>query len=190
MLHPLSNFLEINYHSIYATHKQIIPTRAPASPAPGVIPDYTSWGGASLPGSDFLDDIVGAQEPFYLDTTSFDSAVFWATLPGDERPTAIAAKTIGSPGDSEYTGWDKAVQRTWSFKTTDFNFLKIVQLDTPTSNNFGRYTGSLDTAGNAFVAYMLGDTHAIAGRDLSRPAAFWSLTLTLNEKLRREYHLT
>ena len=190
MLHLLLNFIEVNYRSVYATHKQLIPTRAPASPSPGVVPDYTSWGGASLPGIDFLDDIVGAQQAFFLDTTVFESAIFWATLPGDTKPSAISAHTLGAAGDSTYTGWAEAVQRTWSFKTSGFNIFKIVQLDTPTSNNFGRYTGSLDTPGDAFVDYLLGDTTAVAGRDTLRPVAFWSLTLTLNEKLRRQYHLT
>ena len=190
MAHPLKHFIELSYKTNFTTHKAMLPTLSPATPVPGAVPAYTTWGGDPINGDVMLTDYTALAKRFMQNDSEFLNAVFWATLDGDTKPTALAAAPINVPGDAGYTGWYEAVQRTWSFKTSGFNFLKNVMLDSPTGNAFGRYSGTLDTDGDNFVAYILGDTHAFSGRDLLRPAAFWSLTITLNEKLRREYHLT
>jgi len=181
-------FVQIQYHSAYAPHVMTLPTTQ-------WTPDldygtFACWDGSDKAADDMVEELVLLMVPFFKSTVQFD---YWTVYTmADPTAPAIPRKgaAIGEPGTSAGTGWDKATQATWSFKTEDGGLSKVVMLDLETGGAFGKITpAGLTGDAAAFVAKWTADTEGWSGRDNSKPDFFLQISYTLNEKLRREYHL-
>lgn len=133
-------------------------------------------------------DVLKAQ---HKSTTVFDLATVYtqANPTGQAIPRASAALT--QVGTNVAAGPDKATQMTLNGRTTNFNPFKLVLLDVPMgTSNFNKITpGSFTTPiANIFLEYAL-TANAWCGRDDGQPSFPISATLTLNERLRKEYRM-
>jgi hypothetical protein len=186
-LHP--GYIQIDYHSAFGVHKAILPTRAPTFSVIGDEPEYESWDSGTILASDMVEALVDLFAAF------FDNTIIWDTFTVYNVPSVGAAAqpiftaALAKTGAGTQTGTSKATQRTYSMRTTGFGLAKLVFLDTKTANSFEKSL-VVSSGENAFLAAYMNPIYAWSGRDGNRPAVFKSLTITLNEKLRREYKMT
>lgn len=138
-----------------------------------------------------VENFIDIIAPFYPASYTFDGYTIYTmdtpTSPAIPRvQTALAVVgTNGTPGNT------KAVQATWTWKTTLGGIFKVVNLDMGNNNSFERVTLSgLGAAGLALVAEVQSDGNGWAGRDGGQPTFFLQVSYTMNEKLRRAYRMT
>lgn len=177
--------------SQYAAHTQTIPTRLPSFTAFGIDNiSYPSWAGGSVSASDMLTDYLAKLADCHPDTTTFDLLEIFSQPTPDDFPQLIAVEAIGSVGADETTGWDEATQVTLTGKDTNGSDARLILLDVHTNNNFGRFSlASITTAYKDLWAVIADEDNAFSSRKGFRPDALIQQSITLNEKLRREYHL-
>lgn len=181
-------FVQIQYHSAYAPHVMTLPTTAWTPDANYGL--FETWGGGTKAADDMIEELILLMCPFFPSTVEFD---YW-TIYTMASPTSPAIPRVGAasgePGTAVAPGSTKATQATWSFKTEGGNLSKVVMLDLNTNNSFEKVTpGELAGASAAFVAKWTADTEGWSGRDNTQPSFFLQIAYTINEKLRREYHM-
>lgn len=179
-------YVEINYQSAFGVHQMRLPTRA-FNVANN---EFSTWSGGVIDATVMIAELVDDMAEFFAPTTEFTDYIIYtlATPTSDAEP--VASAPLATPGVSVGTGWSKAIQQTFTFRTTEFGISKLVFLDPVTSNNFDRVTdGSTPAALAALIADWTKETAAWSGRDNARPATFVQIAYTLNEKLRREYRM-
>lgn len=183
------SFVRIRYTSVYGPHTQTIPTRQWTGDAgsPGT---YLAWDGATVVNADeMVEALITAMLPNVLPSTSYNSYEIFDVPVIDEPPVWKFAKYVsGQVGTLVNTGTDRAVQYTMTFKCTDGNLLKHVTLDTPVGNTFGNVIG-LSARDADIAAELTNTTNAWQGRQGGQPIAFSNITISLNKRLRREYHM-
>lgn len=181
-------FVEISYHSAYAPHVMTIPT-LDWTPG-GTYGDFATWSSSSIAADAMIEALVDKLQPFFQATVIFDSFTVFtmedATAPAIPR----ASKVLALNGTNIGVGEMKATQGTWSAKTEAGNVAKIVMLDYYHGGDFDRVDFSnVGVDGTAFLDEWFALTNGWSGRDNSRPYFFQQLSITLNEKLRRQYHM-
>jgi hypothetical protein len=184
-------FVKIDYHSVWGVHSMVIPTREWSPGAPeddnGV---FTDWLDASRSAVDMITDLVTAFAPFFLATTSFDIFTIYTLASAGAKPLPVSTGELGIDGTSVSTSWDKAVQKTLSFRSEDFGILKLVFLDCPSGNNFDRVNSfDADAASLAILDLLKDNDNGWSARDNSRPNAIIQQATTLNEALRKTYRM-
>lgn len=181
-------FIRVYYHSQFAPHVQTIPTRQPAFATIGDVPTYTAWDASSVSATVMMTAYLDALKALVVPDISIDSwTAFNVTAPGAE-PQPVFAETYGHVGTATLTGWAAAVQRTYIWRTTAFGFFKLVVLDNPTDNSFNART-PFTSEEVAVETALINSAHAFSGRDGFQPLIRLGVTVTLNEKLRANYHL-
>lgn len=184
------SFVKIDYHTKYAPHVQIIPTRqiqGIGGPVGSLF--FETWGGGSVPATDMINDFVDLLAPFQDADCDWDLMTFFnvPTVDGPSQPVGIAA--IVASGTNVGTGVP-AAQSNFTFRTDAFGLLKIVLLDTiPTVGFLPVNPVGAGTPIINLQDFMASDDTAFQGRDGGRPTVFSRATYTLNEKLRKEYNL-
>jgi len=185
-------FVLINYHSEFAPHKQIIPTLnwfdETSSGGSGT---FDSWTAGHIDADDMIKDLVNAMKGAMPDTVTFDNYVIFTQASETANPVPVAAGTLAIDGTLSTPGWYKAVQGTFSWRTTAFGLFKLVLLDFASGNTFDK-ANSVPGSGALFDmnAEVVSDMKGWSGRDNGQPHGFISATETLNEKLRRAYRMT
>jgi hypothetical protein len=184
-------FVKINYNSAFGAHVMTVP----AVPVESGVFAPTGWGftlrGAALPVpvDDAVTDFVNAIKTLFpSDVTFVDATVYQQPTPSD-IPTPVASFALGISGDSGDVGWSKAVQRTITFRADDFTLFKLVALDSDSANVFDKISVVPGGAYGTMVDYITADETWIASRGGGRPNVFLQEASTLNEKLRRSYHM-
>lgn len=191
--HSLSPaFVRLDYHSAYAPHVCILPTLEwfPTS-ITGTMGSYAGHNSTPIDAEDMINALVDALAAQHKSTTIFDLATVYtqANPTGQAIPRASAALT--QVGSNAAAGPDKATQMTLNGRTTNFNPFKLVLLDVPMgTSNFNKITPGNFTAAisGIFTEYAL-SSNAWCGRDDGQPSFPISATLTLNERLRKEYRM-
>lgn len=187
-------YVQIDYHTVYAPHKAIIPTRAwfPTS-ITGSLGSYEGWNSTPVDAEDMVNALVDALKPYYLGTTVFDLVTVF-TIANELAPIAIprASVALTQVGTSTATVPSKAVQNVFTFRTEEAHILKLYLLDAPViGGNFDRSARGTWTANEiAIESELKADGNAWAGRDGAQVSSGIAITKTLNEKLRREYRMT
>lgn len=186
-------FIRLDYHSAYAPHVMILPTKEwlPTSIG-GTLGSYEGWSGIPVDAEDMVNDLVTAMKPFFLASTTFDLATVY-TMAAAVAP-AIPQATVGlavAGTNVDVVSQAKAVQQTLSMRTTGGGHMKMVFLDAPAGSGFDKaFPAGFSAAELALVAQLRNDLNAWSGRDNSQPGPAISVTYTLNEKLRKEYRMT
>lgn len=181
-------FVQIAYHSAYAPHVMTIPTKAWTPDADYGL--FETWAGGTIAADDMVENLILVMKPFFPATVIFDSFTIFTM----DTPTSPAVprefKTNNEPGTNATPGNSKAVQATWSFKTEENGIAKVVMLDMGNNNSFERVTqANVGASGLAFIAELTADTNGWSGRDNAQPTFFLQVSYTINEKLRRQYHM-
>lgn len=185
-LHP--GFIIIEYHSPYAPHKAILPTRAPVYTSIGDDPEYQAWDATTITGSTMVHELVDKMALFFDNTITWDSYSIWKVASVGANPDFVSAGSLNTTGTGTQTGTQKATQRTYTIRTSLNGIAKLVVLDSKTANSFEKSV-TVSTLESDFLAEFMGTDRAWSGRDGGQPLVFKNLTITLNEKLRKAYHM-
>ena len=184
------SYQEWRYHSAFGAHKMILPTRE-WSPVGGIsgFGSYTSWDTNLRDAGDMIDDFVDLLLPKFPSTVVFDSwqiwnfdedADFFIPVAGD----AFTSK-VGTDGTAAYS---QAVQSVMTMFDTAFNTCKIVLLDMNSRNNFNRRTAAtVDADEQAYFDAFSDVGNAWASRAGFRPASIRSVSLGINDELKKQY---
>lgn len=182
------SFVRIHWTSAYAPHVLTMPTRQWTGVA-GTPGQYEAWDASTIAADVMIEALVTAMLPNNLATTTFVSYEIFDVPVIDEPPVwKYAAFLTAQVGTLVNTGWAKAVQYTMSFKCSDGNLLRVVNLDTPVSNVWGNVVG-LSARDTDIATEILAPTNAWQGRQGAQPIAFSNITISLNKRLRRKYDM-
>lgn len=188
---PNPNFVRIFYHSPFAPHVMEVPTRQYNAPTGGEPSGtFDCWDLSTISADTMITALVNAVKPFYNENVVFDNYIIYSTNNDAGVLAPMFGDTLAIVGTNPSTSWYKAVQITWSFRTTLFNQSKLVMLDAVSNNDYNRITSlGTGTVQEALANEFTAATNAWAGRDDARPSTFAQYALTLNEKLRRSYRM-
>lgn len=182
-------FVVMDYASGVAPHKMIVPTRA-YNPdlGTGGHGGYVNWSSAEVDSEDMINALCAVLGPLYPSSVDFTLATIYTM----DSPTAEPHPRYSFPptftGTSADTGWEKAAQLCFTFRTSLFGQLHINLLDAPTGNVWGKIT-VLTTAMTNLSALIINPAWAWAGRDGGQPIARISISAHLNKRLRRAYRM-
>jgi len=191
--HDLSPaFVVINYHSPYGVHKQTLPTlewqSGGGSHAQG---GYNSWSGAGVDADDMIQALAVAESENMPNTVTFDNYIIYTKADAASPALPVRTNHIGINGASLLTGWYAAVQFSFNFFDNVFLPFRVVLLDCQSGGDFGKVLpGAFTIEQNAVITQITSDTNAWSSRAGNRPNICNNVTKTLNEKLRKEYHIT
>jgi hypothetical protein len=130
-------------------------------------------------------------QPFLPPTSTFDNYLIFNAASEASPLLPVKGDSISLPGTSSVPGWTKAVQAQLNMRSASFNVTKLVFLDAASGNTFDPVT---DLTTNADLQALYTEFTKVingwAARDNAQPSTFSSFDRTLNEKLRRRYHMT
>lgn len=184
-------FVKIESQSFYAPHTMTIPC-VPIIPAVGDAAPFFDLRGLEIDVNvdtainDFV-DLLAVLVPSNYHWSSY--TVFTQAGVGD-TPVPVWSQSLAQVGSSPTTLDSKAVQRTLTFRATDFTLYKLVLLDFPVVGGWDRLVDlSGITPYNNVKNYVVAPETWIASRGGGRPNTFLQMSTTLNEKLRRSYRM-
>lgn len=182
-------YVQIFYTTPYAPHKMTLPTRAwVAGSGNGT---YTAWDGITTVDADaMIRDLVTAIAAAYNNTVTFNRYTIYTKSSPTAIPAPVTGNTLGIVGSGTYTGDEKATQVTHNYRSVLFNPFRLVMLDRPVdSGSFTKFLSPPSAVDTAIAAEFFDVTEAWAARDKTQPVQFVSWVATLNNRLRREYHI-
>ncbi len=145
-------------------------------------------GTTSVDAEDMWTDLITDISEFAPATTTFNNVTLYTMATKDSPAIPVTIIDLGIVGVNSTGGWAKAVEQTWNMRTNLLGKAKLVLLDASSAGNFDKILPAAFGAEDLAIIGALSDlTKAWCGRDGSAVAAAISKTLTLNEKLRREY---
>jgi len=190
MIHPLKDYVLLQYHSNFGLHRSILPTR-PWSTTGGTngFGSYEDWIGGTRDVQDMIEELVDALAAHYPPSVTFDQ---WTVLVRDdpnETWNPVAANTLTAKvGTDTTSAWFEAVQAIFTFYDTAFNTGKLVCLDYNSRNNFARRSSATADADEQVVAgTMMLDTNAWSSRAQLQLHALRSISLGINDELKKQY---
>ena len=183
-------FTKIFYHTAFASHVRTLPCKAwvfDGSPQG----QFHDWVSGVISADTMIKALVNKEKVIVPSTTVFDYYEIWNYPSEDGLPFPVATNSLAIAGTSVATGWSEAVEQTFMLKTTAFGIFKYIILDAVTNNFFGKVLpADFDPAYDDLMAELTAETNGWSGRDNARPSIVKQATITLNDKLRRSYHLT
>lgn len=181
-------FVQINYRSTYGEHVMTIPLKGWT---PGVDQgDLDLQGGGTAAADTALELFVDKLAEFFPGTVDFYSWTIFSQPTPSDPALPVMGLAITQAGLNVTAANTKAVQATFTFRCDDSSLFKIVLLDMNNGNSFEKITlGSLSVEAADFVSYIVGDTSPFQSRLNGRPLYFRQISYTMNEKLRRSYHM-
>lgn len=185
-------FIVIDYHSTVGQHKMTIPTRA-WNPLGGTTGHggYVAWDSSDRDADEMVIDLVTELCKICSDEVDFDRYTIYTMADVDAFPVPVAGDTCNAlTGVDGTPGWFKAVQFTYTFYDTEFKDAKLTLLDASSNGDFSkRLPGALSADEQDVVDEFILVSNAWSSRNGARPSTLRSLTVNLNQKLRREYGL-
>ena len=183
-------FVQINYHTLEAPHKQLIPTLAwdenLGTEGKG---GYINWNAAEVDADTMITSLVTDLAVLFPDTTLFDDYVIFTKADAEAPNLPRAANALGVAG-AGVTAAVPAAMQTWSFRTADFNHFKLVLLDLVVASGFLPTTpGNTTDAQDDVIADLTAATQAWSARDNSRITTLIRITAKINDVLRHAYRL-
>lgn len=185
-------YVEIDYVGPNGFHTMSRPTLAWTGTPFASGGTFGTHDAGSISDSTMINAFINLMLPL-LDTDQevTQSRIYTKSSPTSTPVLVKVSNYTGLVGDTTAIGWEQAVQRTYTFYTEGAGIAKIVLLDVPGDNSFApRYTLPALTPDLALAEEFMDESNGWVGRDGERPAAFNKLTITLNEKLRRNQRLS
>lgn len=183
-------FIRVDYVSPYAPHVMILPVNTPTidvgDPLASTI---TAWDTGQRDWVDMATDLVTEIADAYATTVNFQRLTLFNKPDPDEDAIFIASTGIDIDGTVAVPGYYRATQLTFNAKDVENKIAKLVLLDFASGGLFEK-TQTLTGSGlEAIWGEWASNLNGWSSRNGARPATFISATRTLNEKLRRAYHL-
>jgi hypothetical protein len=184
-------FVKIDYHSEFGAHTMTLPTLAwNDTPNVGGSGSFENWVAGDADADAMILGLITVLVPFWKADTTFDVYTIYTMDSPEASPTPVASKAIDEPGTSIQTAWSKAVQTTFTFRTSLFGIMKLVMLDAPSGGLFDKFTTFSASPEAEDIRDVFNDEDfGWAGRDGGRVNTLLQIAYTLNEKLRREYNM-
>lgn len=184
-------FIQLDYHSPYAPHKQQLCLKDWFPVSSGhPMGTCTAHDNTSVDLADMINNLVDVMAPFALSDTSWDLATVYtqAAATGPAFPQASMALT--QVGSSPGAAPRKATEVTFVMRTASFGIVKMVLLDVPVNTNFDPVlNGDFSATDLAFLDEFEAPQNAWVGMDNSKPQTGIKKTFNLNQKLRKEYRM-
>lgn len=183
-------FVKVDYHTLYGVHSMVLPTLEWVPDSALVAGKFNSWDASAANADDMIQALVALFAPFFLATTTFDLYTIYTLASAGAKPLPVASAPLDIDGSSVSTSWSKAVQKTLTYRTTEFGVLKHVFLDCPSGNNFDRvnaFGAAADVL--AILDELSNEGNAWSARDNGRPTSIMQQSTTLNEALRKQYRM-
>lgn len=155
----------------------------------GAMGSYVNWAGVPVDAEDMVDNLVTSLALQFPATTTMNLATIYTQAGALGPAVPVAIKALSVVGSNAVGGPDKATQATLNFRTVGIHPAKLVYLDVPIgTSNFNKVRPAGFSAAIADnVDVLTSDNWAWSGRDDTQIKTAISLTITLNERLRREY---
>ena len=185
-------FVRIDYTSEHGPHSMTIPSVEVAPTTLGgdiyqfVLPSPL------LPAQvdSAVEDFVNVIKPFFIPSTVFNAYTLFMMDDPDSDPSPVESNALNIVGTAGTSSWEKAVQWTITWRTTEFGLFKLVLLDAISNNDFDKITDAdADVGLDPVNDYVTASVSWLRGRDGGRPNTFLQAAKTLNEKLRRSYRM-
>lgn len=183
-------YVLMRYHSKYAPHTMVVPTRAwNALAGTNGKGGFEAWDASDVDAVDMIEELATALSYLqWSDGSAFDDWTIFTLASETDPPLPRATGTLGLAGQDDTPGYTKAVQFTYTFYDTGFNTAKIVLLDAASNGDFAkRNLATLSSDELAVATHFMADTNAWASRAGFQPNSVRSLAKTLNEELRKSY---
>lgn len=183
-------FIRVDYLSPYAPHVMILPVNTIDVDA-GAPEDSTilAWDSGQRDWVDMATDLLTEIADAYATTVNFNRITLFNKPDPDLDAVFLASEAIDIDGTVETPGWYQGTQLTLNAKDGENKIAKLVLLDFASGGLFTK-TQTLTGSGlEAIWGEWASNLNGWSSRNGLRPSTFISATRTLNEKLRRNYHL-
>jgi hypothetical protein len=181
------------YRTRFAPHSMTVPLLGWNPPSSGHVQGtLLNHDGAQIDAADFLDEWADITKGFWPASVTLGEAIIYTMDAAVAPAIPRAGHDLATVGTNTNTGWDEATQITITERTSLFHKTKYVFLDSPSDNDFNKYTSQagLSSVYTDFIAYTQDSTKPVCGRDRGQPNLFVSLIIDLNDGLREEYRLS
>lgn len=183
------SFVNIFYHSPWAPHIATLPTRAWSSgPDQGT---FNAWDLTDIDADTMINEYVDAAAALLTTEVVFDYYQIMDFLTEEGPPVPVAYGDLAQAGTvAAGTIDNKAIQFTVTWQCDNGHILKTVLLDAnsaPDHNKLG--PTEIASAVPALVTAITAPTNAWASRAGTKPLFAKQGAYTLNERLRRAYHM-
>jgi len=150
---------------------------------------FTSWDDNIRDVGDMVDDFVNVLLPKFDDTITFDNWLVWNFNDDADFFIPVAGDAFTAKVGTDATpGYIQAVQSVFTMFDTEFNTSKLVLLDTSSRNNFNRRTAATADADELAIFDEWSNVgNAWASRAGFRPAVLRSISLGINDELKKQY---
>jgi hypothetical protein len=183
-------FIRVDYITPYAPHVMVLPVNTPViDTGDPVSSTITAWDAGQRDWVDMASDLITEIADAYATTVNFNRVTLFNKPDPDEDAVFIASEAIDIDGTVATPDWYQATQLTINAKDGENKIAKLVLLDFASG---GLFTKTLSLTGSGLEAIWgqwAAVTNGWSSRNGKRPSTFISATRTLNEKLRRNYHL-
>jgi hypothetical protein len=183
--------VKYNYQSPFGLHVMTLPTREWLDTRPSdAFGSYDDWDSNFVDAESFWDTFASEMTVEFTDDIFITSWEIWTyATPGGPAQFRVS-KAITEQGAFVSTNPFKAVQETYNFLDTEGLAVKLTFMDA-VARDFDKATQYAVLAGGEqdLVDRFTGTDGVFSSRAGNRPATFRSRTTTINEKLRREYHM-
>ncbi len=180
-------FVQNNYHSAYAPHSQLLPTKA-WNPGIGV-GTFDTWAGTPIAADTMIEGLIDMMLAFMPSTNQYDnSTIFKQLLPADKPQPLLTIGWTGKIGTDATAGWYPAVEEIFIARTSLFGIAKISLMDADSQNNFAPRLAFTGADAGLFGEWGA-DVNGWCGRDNGQVVTPMKITTNLNQKLRKEYRL-
>lgn len=189
---PGPAFIVGQYHSAYGVHKATWCTTEWFS---GIgthgMGGYEAWDTTPIDADDMVQAWVTLLADTQPSTVVWDSYTIYTRASIGSPALPRASGVLGIPGTSTLGGWFAAVMHTFNCLDTAFNRAKVCIIEASSGGDFGKVLPAVFTAEQqAIIDAFTGDGNAFASRAGFQPMRCDNITKDLNDRLRREYHLT
>lgn len=178
--------VQVFYHSPFAPHIQTLPTL----PYDAGGDTFDTWAGGTVASGTMITDLVTTFLPLYEADVVFDSYRIYTQADEDSLPVlrkiANFAAVVGTNAGGT---WRKAAQATLSALGEDGSKGRLVFLDFNSADDWDAIFTLTGAILPPIMAEWGNTARGWSTRGDSRPATFLEFSKTLNEKLRREYHM-
>jgi len=183
------SFVQVYYHSIWSPHVMTLPTRAWLSGADQG--EFLGWDDLYHDANDMITALITEWMTLFTEEVVFDFYTIFNYDSEESLPVSVASGVLGlDSGVAAGTISNKAVQITVTWQCLGGFILKTVGLDANPPTDFEKLNPVQVSAGiPGVVDEITALTNGWASRAGTRPLFPKQAAYTLNEKLRRAYHL-
>lgn len=176
--------VEIRYTVSSLEHTQRLNCDVVSTPTPGDLPatiDLKTRGGGSVQLDTAVLAWVASLTYIFRTDVTFDDFTFWKYDVGTFDKTFISTGIIGDVGDNA-GATNLGHQWTFTFRTLEGGAMRIVLLETTSTNKVSLSYPQLDNDSKAVMDFIIGTSNWILARDTSYPIAYLHVVGGENER--------